>query len=119
VSGLRDGVVRALALTRWDCGDHSLCGNTDACTPLDTLADALLPLVAAERDEAARQREAEVVARVEGVLSDRVTASLPTADWACETPFRSQYAYVNPEWLRTIVTEARAVRAALTETRDE
>ena len=55
-------------------------------------ADALLPLIAAERDEAARQARAEVVARVESALSESAA---------------------DGKHVR------RAVRAALTEARDE
>lgn len=53
------------------------------------------------------------VGRVTASLSDAITASLP-AEWACDPlPSCPHYAHVNPDWLRTLIAEASAVRAAL------
>jgi len=74
------------------------------------LLDALAPLIAAERQQAA----VDALAPIAAVLDERVTASLGLADWAADGEVAG-YARVNPDWLRAIVAEARAVRAGTEE----
>jgi hypothetical protein len=53
---------------------------------------------------------------LERILTDEIAKSLPLADWAIDPlPSCRHYSHVNPDWLRQMITEARAVRALLAE----
>lgn len=66
-------------------------------------------LAAGDRDTALRER-------VEAAVNDDLTPSLTC--WLTDTaheplPSNPHYASVNPEWLRLLIAEARAIRTAL------
>jgi hypothetical protein len=70
--------------------------------------------ILAERAESDLTAARETLARLRAAISAEITPSLDTAEWACDPlPSCPQYAHVNPDWLRTLISEARNVRAAL------
>lgn len=60
------------------------------------------------------------LAPIEAALNDDLTLTLDIADWACDPlPSNPNYASVNPDWLRAMIVEAKAVRAALAASRPD
>lgn len=88
MSGLRERIaeVHTAHMLRWEGGHFECdCGEWSSLTPgghAEHVADVLLPLIAAERDEAARQARAEV----DEWMGNAVHVSPPDAQYRDDGP---------------------------------